>query len=241
MPVSPRLTNPSLLRPLADWLWWLAAGVAVIAIDFLYFGVDVFSDSAGLSLLCFVCVRLRREASRPGTRLVALASAVWFGIGVVVELPQTFGAEWNALWPWLLTELYRTGMLFTLGALTIVIANEGARFGFEGVATAWGACALVSLASACVSLADLIVFLQSTPEPSPMAGFTNGCLIASSLILVPLSLLAAWVTGRAGRARPKPIKLATTPEGKCRYCSYDLAGLTGSICPECGTTFRRAE
>ena len=63
-------------------------------------------------------------------------------------------------------------------------------------------------------------------------GAWSGVVIPLWMILLPLSAGAGllWYLDRPSLARNRP--------GHCRRCGYDLAGLRGGDCPECGTVLR---
>lgn len=54
---------------------------------------------------------------------------------------------------------------------------------------------------------------------------------ASYIILLSLYLLSRFVSGRW-----RSIRLVKDPPRACTTCGYDLAGITATICPECGTS-----
>ena len=56
-----------------------------------------------------------------------------------------------------------------------------------------------------------------------------GVCVAVGLLLVAL----AWYGKR--RRRLRPVEVDTATEAVCAYCGYDVRGLPGHICPECGS------
>ena len=59
----------------------------------------------------------------------------------------------------------------------------------------------------------------------PIFGFFVNTTIYSMVLSLPLGLFAIRRRLRSRR-------------GKCAHCGYDLKGVTGNSCPECGTVFR---
>lgn len=77
-------------------------------------------------------------------------------------------------------------------------------------------------------LATLMVVPRLTLPlaPRPMHAVAAGFVAAG---------VAAYVAGRRAWKQGQP--LAWWLEGRCRDCGYDLYGLTGDQCPECGRPF----
>ena len=80
------------------------------------------------------------------------------------------------------------------------------------------------------------IYANEVTSNAWMTQFSTGRLKDHQYIWFPMWLLIAgaalWAGG--GLLYPKP-----KPPGLCRTCGYDLTGLVGRPCPECGRVGRR--
>lgn len=81
--------------------------------------------------------------------------------------------------------------------------------------------------------------------PARMKGFVSfgrfGVMTRPSwpafLLWVVALAMGMWAVEHGGRAAARRVSRMRTPYGHCVSCGYDLIGIEGAVCPECGKAF----